>query len=183
MARTSQRTSKKRAVFYWRSCVSQRHLEEACEYLADALGVDWPSVEARADVVAVLKGRLRQAERGRLRPREECKPIRRDPELYEIRWTEDVRVVDRDPVSGLFLPERNVHVRLYYAERDGESWFLGLHGHEKRFGGSDGETKAMQDAEIARAANIYRQEARCCWGIPELQQAHPHGLENTSTRT
>lgn len=98
MARTSQRTSKKCAVFYWRSCVSQRHLEEACEYLADALGVDWPSVEAPADVVAVLKGRLRQAERGRLRPREECKPIRRDPELYEIRWTEDVRVVDRDLV-------------------------------------------------------------------------------------
>lgn len=183
MARTSQRTSKKRAVFYWRSCVSGRHLDEACDYLADALGAEWPSMEARADVVAVLKGRLRQAERGRLRPREECKPIRKDPELYEIRWTDDVRVVDRDRVSGLFLPERNVHVRLYYAERDGESWFLGLHGHEKRFGESDQETEALQDEEIDRAVTHYRREAYCCWGVPELQEAHSDGLESTHPST
>ena len=169
MARESQRTKKVAATFLWRHCVSHQHIKEAVSALLAAASTP-PARCLTPYVLADLRQEFRRliqsAERGDLTPYEECKPIRVDPEVYEIRWT-DISLPRKDAL-GLWMEPDHAHFRLYYGEPAEALWFLGLHAHEKSILDDDGdETTRQQDIEINHAVTIYR-HSEDHWGIPEL---------------
>lgn len=129
---------------------------------------EWTTIYLKADAKAGFKARLKAAEAGTLTFPGMWKPITTDPELYEIRWS-DVAVQERDPVTGILTLE-NVEVRLYYSEHHFDSWFLGLHGHEKVIvEGNHDETTRLQNAEIEKASSFYDENVTDSWGVSELR--------------
>lgn len=118
------------------------------------------------DIRAEFKARINSAIKGRLKPEEECKPLRSDPELYEIRWS-DLSIPRKDLASGLYLDPDHAHFRLYYGERADRDWFIGVHVHEKVIVPNDPRaTDEGQQEEIDEAVRIF--QAPGDWGIPEL---------------
>lgn len=159
--RVSARTSGQRADFLWRYCASGKHVEEAVDALmaeVDTKTRRQLSVYKRAMVRSMFRKRIEKAVAGGLEPEEECKPIRVDPEVYEIRWS-DVRI----PVHGLadgLLRDHTCHYRLYYGEPKAAEYFLGLHAHEKAVDGlTADEISQAQDAQIDRAIAVYASRA------------------------
>lgn len=172
MARPYARSQGIQSTFYWRYCTSGKHIDEAADELMKLVrerAGQTLSPYLAARFKSQFRQRIHDAERGRLVPRDECKPIRRDPYLYEIRWT-GVEIPVVDAATGLFLEPHRAHFRLYFAEESGARWFLGLHVHEKVVDSEDeAEVYRLQDEEIDRALEVYRR-GRAGWGVPELAE-------------
>lgn len=174
MVKTSVCSRRKSVTFYWRSCVSGRHIDETVDALMAAVqGPNRARTYVDFDNEAMFRTRLEMAERGRLRPDDHVKTISYDPslEMFEIRWT-DVCARLQDLASGLYgaLVE-GINVRLYYAEL-GHDWVVGLVVHEKAYGDTDDETRRLQNEHIQRAVTLCRADSKQWWGVPELLKRH-----------
>lgn len=156
--------------YYWRLCVTANHLAECVAKLMDCTrSPDRKSTPyLDSDNQAQFEKTLGLAKKGKLRPGDHVKTVTRDPlvDLFEMRW-DDVAVIPMDPVSGLYGKGTAMSVRLYYIET-GEAWVVGLHAHEKKIGGSEQETRDLQDTEIDCALRLHRSLEAARWGVPEL---------------
>lgn len=169
----SRCSSKAPSVYYWRFGTRGQHIEATVEFLQACL--DRPDRVTNEYMeehnAAAFEDHLDLATKGRLKPEEHVKEIRRHPniDLYEIRW-DGIAVRSRDLVSGMYGDQEEVLVRLYYLET-GDAWVVGLHGHEKVILATEQETADAQDLEIDKAAALARDNEAGLWGVPELSPA------------
>ncbi|WBG76146.1 hypothetical protein O5J82_09075 [Corynebacterium glutamicum] len=143
--------------YHWRYNCSDNHIEETVEKIMDILKRKYVfNMLTEADAEALIEDRLELAERGRLTPEEHVKSISSQPQLdmFEIRWN-DIFVRDQDPVSGIYSDGYSILMRLYYVEKSGCDWFLGLHAHEKEINTDDTITKHRQNTEIEIAVKLW----------------------------
>lgn len=171
--RKSKCSSGAPCTFYWRMCVSGKHIDEAVDELMgicmDTAGREWPSEAMKADAKVSFQRRLKKAKQGRLESLDEVKSLTRAEHapLFEIRWNE-VLVSTRDLVTGE-LTSFGISLRLYLYDPDGDTWVVGLWAHEKRFGADDIETKALQDQQIDLALDFWGCHQEAGFGVAELE--------------
>ena len=151
---------------YWHACVEpEDHVAAATAAVFRALGRPgrrWNPFAERM-VLAEIRGRLRAAARGELRPVDQVKPIGERDALFEIRWL-DIPVTEVAPDGS--SRHSTTGARLLHAEPLALSvCAVGLHAHEKPHGQDDATARARQDAEIRVALDRYHAGVGTLWGL------------------
>lgn len=125
----------------------------------DAVDELIPNVSTAIDQVGVIRATLRAAARGELPTglddHDLLEPVRRQPELWELKW----KVRRKKKQHG--------ELRMYHAEpRDGNPDLVGLKFHIKDLRGGSQAIESAQNAEMDTAADRYTDTAarRSRWG-------------------
>lgn len=113
-----------------------------------------------------FRNRLRQAERGELKPVEHVKKLGRGSkaDLFEIRW-QAVTVHEVAADDTLTYPK--IKVRLQHAEPAAQAALLiGVHAHEKVVvKGNSAATKTLQNKEIAIGVKAFFDQDPADWEV------------------
>lgn len=122
--------------FHYAKLGSQETVED------EMLAVVAPLAKTPLDEIGILgdiRGRLRNAARGQLPENQDgvIEPVRRHPELWEIKWTLKLK------------PKRRELLRLYHFEPEGKPELVALRFHRKVTDGIiDEQIEALQEAEM-----------------------------------
>jgi len=123
--------------------------------IMDAVGNAKGSDLERARLQGLIFGQLMTAAIGELRlgleDGEVLEPIRRNPELWEIKWKYG---------KG----KTKAEYRLYHAEPGRTPPLVGLRFHQKETTGSSADIEDAQNAEIDKAGKRFRDGAPRAWG-------------------
>ena len=120
--------------------------------IAEAVDATESTMHRRVVLEGEILGQLRRAAEGKLRLGLEdgdvLEPVRRNPDLWEIKWKKGKRG----------------ELRLYHAEPGADPSFVGLRFHRKSTAGNAAAIAAAQNDEMDEAGRRYADGVKVRWG-------------------